>query len=468
MKNWGFLIFLILFFCGMDVRSAQIVYPKSQNVIINSPTTFFIGNESPDANLTVNGEKVKLHKSGGFYHPVDLNVGENIFVIEDEHGRSEYKIFRNDKKDSGKSAKFMPYSEPKLFVLSGVNVALRATPEDFGINRLQHYSDKLVFNVIGEENGFYKVKLARDDYAYIKKEYLKPCDCADISPADILNYTYSEDEKSRIYTVKLSKKVPYVLSETRLFRLDSEGYEPYADGYDLVIYNVSGYPEEKYNFHINSAGRSFGFKSYYSTANELVIEIKKFPIINSKKPLTGLKITVDAGHGGSEFGAIGCLGNPEKDINLAIAKKLKPLLEKAGAKVYMTRSDDKDLSLQDRVKISQNNKSDVFVSIHNNALPDSAAKSGRKGTSAYYFYTQSAELAKILKNTLVYELSTADDKVRQESFAVVRNSESLAVLIEVAYMINPEDNAKLVDDAFQTKAAEAILHGLEKYFNVQQ
>lgn len=467
MKIFGNIVLFILLVSGLSCEAAQIVYPKSHNVVINSPTTFFIGNENPSAELTVNGEKVKIHASGGFYHPVDLKEGENSFLIESESYKEEYKIIRNKDEQAKKTTKPVSYDAPKVFVTNGINIPLRATPVDEGINRLQHYNDKILFSVVGEENGFYKVHLARDDFAYIKKEYLKPCDCADISPADIINYTYEEDDKSRVYTIKLSKKVPYVLSETRLFMLNTEGYEPYVGGLDLMIYNVDGFPENKYSFHINAQGKSFGFKSYYTGANELVIEVKKFPGIDSKKPLNGIKITIDAGHGGSEFGAVGCLGDKEKDINLAIALKLKPLLEKAGAKVYMTRVDDKDLSLSDRVKISQNNKSDVFISIHNNALPDSAAKSNRSGTSAYYFYTQSEELAKILKNTMVHELSTADDKVRQESFAVVRNTESLAVLLEIAYMIKPEDNSKLIDEAFQTKAAESILHGLEKYFNVQ-
>lgn len=181
-----------------------------------------------------------------------------------------------------------------------------------------------------------------------------------------------------------------------------------------------------------------------------------------------MKITIDPGHGGNEFGAIGCLGDKEKDVNLSISQKLKEKLENAGAKVATTRIDDTAISLTKRVEISQNNKADVFISIHNNALPDFAAKSNRSGSSVYYFYPQSKELANRILDVLTGELCMNNDKVRQESFAVIRNTESPAVLIELGYMINPEDNAKLIDCDFQEKAADAILHGLENYFNEVQ
>ena len=235
-----------------------------------------------------------------------------------------------------------------------------------------------------------------------------------------------------------------------------------------VVYNVSGFPENKFEFHINRTGKAFGYNTYYKNESELVIEVKNFPKIDSEKSLSNIKITIDPGHGGNEFGAIGCLGDKEKDVNLSISQKLKEKLENAGAKVVMTRMDDTAVSLTKRVEISQNNKADVFISIHNNALPDSAAKSNRNGSSVYYFYPQSKELADRILDTLTCELCMNNDKVRQESFAVIRNTESPAVLIELGYMINPEDNAKLIDCDFQEKAADAILHGLENYFNEVQ
>ena len=159
-----------------------------------------------------------------------------------------------------------------------------------------------------------------------------------------------------------------------------------------------------------------------------------------------------------------CTGK-EKDTNLEIAYKLKHHLQKAGAIVIMSRIGDTPLGLTERVLASQENNVDIFLSIHNNALPDSAAWSNRSGAGTYYYNLHSHELAESIQERLVNELGMNNDKVRRESFAVIRNPQTIAVLIEVGYVIKPEDNAKLVNPKFQDKAAIAIMHGLENYLN---
>lgn len=467
MTNIKTIILLFVLCLGVSANSAEIIYPKSDNVVINSPVTFFVGNENPDKELFINSEKVNIHPSGGFYVPVDLNIGENIFKISNGTDIITYKITRKDIQNSPTGDTHqVTYEQPLSFIIKENNTPLRAIPYDGGINRLQHLDKDISLSIIGEYGSFYKVQLARDDYAWISKSHVIPIE-ENITPAEIASYTYDETPEKRIYTLKLNKKVPYILSETRSF-LQKDNFtklEPIVNGLDLVVYNIKEFPENKFEFHINSTGKSFGYKSYYKNESELVIEVKNFPQVNPQKPLEGLTITIDAGHGGDEYGAIGCLGDKEKDVNLSISQKLKEKLENAGAKVVMTRMDDTAITLKRRVEISQNNASDVFISIHNNALPDSAAKSNRSGSSVYYFYPQSKELANKVLEALTCELNMNNDKVRQESFAVIRNTESPAILIELGYMINPEDNAKITDPDFQEKAADAILHGLEKYFN---
>ena len=104
-----------------------------------------------------------------------------------------------------------------------------------------------------------------------------------------------------------------------------------------------------------------------------------------------------------------------------------------------------------------------FVSIHNNALPDTLNPNEHRGTSVYYFDNQSKVFGQIVLNTMVSELGTNNDGLRQQSFAVIRNTNALSILIEVAYLINPDDNALLTDKNFQKKTAKAIADGIEKY-----
>ena len=124
-----------------------------------------------------------------------------------------------------------------------------------------------------------------------------------------------------------------------------------------------------------------------------------------------------------------------------------------------------NIELKNRVEAAQYLNSDIFISIHHNAPPDSAAFSNKSGSSVFYFYPQSKPLAKSIQNALVTELELNNDNVKAQSFAVVRNTQSLAILVEIGYMTNPEDNAKIITPEFQDKAADAIIHGLENYLN---
>ena len=446
------ILFLFILFVnfGFTAEAVNIVYPKSDNVKINSDKTFFIGNENPSLNLKINGQPVKLHSSGGFKHTVYLNYGENKFVISNGKEDKVYKIFRPEKSIiPQKEKKVIIYNTPIFVQTIGDTVPLRSTPVDSGLNRLQHLQKGITLQIIGEYADFYKVKLSRDDIAWINKNSVLKIDANDIRYGTVNANVYKKGNDSEIFMFKLNEKVPYVLSEDGL------------SGYTLTLYSMdeSLYPYGRYEFPIVHNGKNFGYSSYYNENNELVVRIS-----NYKKSLKGVRITIDAGHGGKENGAIGCLGDQEKDINLQIAQKLKAKLEKAGAVVFMTRDDDKYLGLYERVDISNKNKSQIFISIHNNALSDSSADKDASGTEVYYFYPQSRYLAKVVSSVLSNEIGIKNRGAKGGSYAVIRNTESLAILIEVAFMINPEENAKLITTDFQNKIADGILKGLEKYF----
>jgi N-acetylmuramoyl-L-alanine amidase len=446
----------------------EIIYPKSENVTINSPETFFVGNEISEKTLKINNNTIDLHPSGAFFYPVKLEEGENKFTFDNGFETKTYIITRNKSTNSApQNDKYINFNNPIVYITKKDNVPLRSVPYDGGLNRLQHLEKGIPLNIIGEYQDFYKIQLAIDDYAWISKDNVLKAEGFNNSPARIENYVYEEFPDKRIFTIKLSKKVPYILSEARAYKLQQnpDEYIPNSDGFDLVLYNINGFYENKYEFHINKTGKAFGYNSYYKNSKELVIEVKNTPKTSEEAPLKGLNITLDAGHGGNEYGAIGCLGNKEKDINLDITLKLKNLLENAGAKVYLTRESDKDVSLQDRVNISNENNSDIFISIHNDALPDNQATSDKAGSSGYYFYPQSKDLATSIVKSLNEETGLKNNGVKGESFAVIRNTQAISVLIEIGYMIKPEDNSKLIDSEFQDNAAKAIMHGLENYIN---
>ena len=448
-KNSIFFIILILLF-GNITYGFEIVYPKKSEVSINSDKTFFIGNEHSVKTLKINNEIVNLHPSGGFKHVVKLNYGLNIFTIYNGKEKKIYKINRPRPKQTIYQTCSMPVSYDKPIVISIIddNTPLRSTPVDAGLNRLQHLPKDIELIALGEERNFYKVKLGRDGFGYIsknnaiktEKEYLE------LANINYKNYGYNKNDK--FIEISLDKKVPYTVTDSNL-------------GLDIVLYNMDNFIFEQSEEHIS--GKPFGYTSYYNFDGSLIISMKEFPKIDREKPLKNIKITIDPGHGGSEIGAIGCLGTKEKDVNLEISKNLKEKLEKLGAKVYMTREDDSFTGLNERVKKSNYFDADIFLSIHNNALPDSQADKNATGTDTYYFYPQSKELAKILADSISQKTGFKNNGAKGQSFAVIRNTQSIAVLIEIGYIINPDDNAKIIDKNFQNKISDGIISGLERY-----
>lgn len=443
-----FLIFALLFF-GDISNGVQIVYPRKTSVTINSDKTFFVGNESKDKILKINDEIVNLHSSGGFKHVVKLNYGQNIFVIDNGGEKQTYIINRPQPKNvSGSVASVkMDYDKPIVISLVKENTPLRSTPVDSGLNRLQHLPSGLEFVAIGEERGFYRVKLGRDGFAFIAKDSAVKVDKDGIEFANVCYNVHKHNEREKFVEISLDNKVPYTVTDNN-------------SGLDIVVYNV----EHQFDYlqeHIS--GKPFGYSSYYNDDGVLVVSMKEFPKVNPQKPLENIKISIDAGHGGSEVGAIGCLGTKEKDVNLEIAQNLKNKLVALGADVFMTREDDSYVGLNERVEKSNYFDADIFLSIHNNSLPDSLADKDASGTETYYFYPQSKELAKILAESISQSTGFRNNGTKGQSFAVVRNTQSIAVLIEIGYMINPDDNYKIITKNFQDKITDGIIDGLERY-----
>ncbi|MBR1461179.1 N-acetylmuramoyl-L-alanine amidase [bacterium] len=428
----------------------QIVYPGSNNAKINSPLTAFIGNETKTQSLKINGEAVKIHPSGGFKHAVKLKYGENIFNITNGIETKTYKITRpyaNNNADNDTVQ--TTYNTPIIIITTKDNTPLRSTPTDTGLNRLQHLQTGICLKAVGEYKSFYKVQLARDDYAWISKSNTERYENSTAAPAIILSKEHIRGEKYDIYKFTLNKKVPYVLSEVN-------------NGYDFTIYGLDGdiYPFNRYEQHINADKKKFGYSANYTDNNTLTVKINKF--IPEIKNIT---ITIDAGHGGSEKGTTGCLGDKEKDFNLKVAQKLEKKLKALGANTVMTRTDDTFIGLQDRIKVANDNNSQLFISIHANALPDSLLDRDTTGTEVYYFYPQAKDFAQKILSSINEKTGNSGGKIKAESFAVVRNTNAVSILLETGYMINPEENSKLITDEYQEKITDGIVKGIERFLN---
>lgn len=240
---------------------------------------------------------------------------------------------------------------------------------------------------------------------------------------------------------------------------------------------------------------------------------KKMPLEKGPKPGKAgrdrpIVIMLDPGHGGEDPGAIGPNKTREKDIVLSIARRLKALLDKErNMKVYMTRNEDVFIPLKVRVAKAQKQRADLFVSIHADAFTTAAARGssifalstkGATSTAAKYLaQTQNAaDLIggvgrsgdRYLDHTMfdmVQSLTINDslkfgkevlkrlgkvnklhkNSVDQAGFAVLKAPDIPSILVETAFLSNPEEERKLRTAKFQQEVAESILAGIKAYFS---
>lgn len=450
-----FIYTLIFLAIAQSAYALEVVYPKQTAVTINANSTFFIGSSDPKKALTVNGQTVNIHKSGGFAYVIPLVEGENHFTIKSGNEKINYTITRPISKQiqPQKAPEFKEYDDIKYAVVTNENSPLRSTPADFGINRISHLQKGIPLSIDGEKGNYYRAIIGSSRTGWIGKNNVKFTESGS-SLANLSGYDYIDTDEFFIFVFHLDKMTPYELEEGEPFK--------------IKLFNVADNNENTYtmDFPVHEAleGKRFlGYSGRFS-GTDFIVKIRKPFLPDPSKPLKNLKIAIDAGHGGSEAGAIGCLGDKEKDLNLTFAKQLEQELKHRGANVFMVRNSDEFIGLKERVEMANEENSLIFISLHGNALPDGQDPNQRSGTSIYYYYPQAKPLASHIITTMTTQLGMNNDKIYQKSFAVVRNTSALSILIEIGYLINPEDNAKMIEKNFQKNTAKAIADGIENFF----
>jgi N-acetylmuramoyl-L-alanine amidase len=236
--------------------------------------------------------------------------------------------------------------------------------------------------------------------------------------------------------------------------------------------------------------------------------VPKVQPIPDPSVLRMITIALDPGHGGEDPGAIGARGSHEKDVVLAIAKRLKSKIEEQpNMRVMLTRDGDYFVPLQVRVAKARKVQADLFVSIHADAFVKPTARGAsvfvlsEKGasSSAARWLADKENRADLIggvnvKNhdqqlaSVLFDLSTTaqindslklakavlgeighinrlhKDSVEQAGFAVLKAPDIPSILIETAFISNPEEEAKLNDNGYQDEIAEAIMKGIRSYF----
>ena len=186
------------------------------------------------------------------------------------------------------------------------------------------------------------------------------------------------------------------------------------------------------------------------------------PTIGAHGPVV---VALDAGHGGSDPGAIGPTGVREKDVVLAIALDLQQLLVERHIDVVMIRNADVFVPLADRAQIAARGGATLFVSIHANASTDPNAT----GTQTFYADPGSQPFAAVVLDEVGRGTGLAPRGTSQAAFKVLVDSTRVpAILVETAFITNPGEEQMLRDPGFQQSMAQSILKGMQRYLSTPQ
>ncbi len=190
--------------------------------------------------------------------------------------------------------------------------------------------------------------------------------------------------------------------------------------------------------------------------------------VQNRKPLTGLKIAIEAGHGGESTGAMGLSGLLEKDINLDLSLKLGNICKAMGAEIVQVRDSDKTMSLIEKRDIAQSSNADLLVSIHANAASTSRGYLRVPGTSTYYnnpFWAPFA--ADVYERLLELKLSRFG-VIGSFNYTVIRQSDMPSILVEQAFMTHAKDEEKMADPQFRQDMAQKIFKGIVDYLRYME
>ncbi|RDI44110.1 SH3 domain-containing protein [Falsibacillus pallidus] len=177
--------------------------------------------------------------------------------------------------------------------------------------------------------------------------------------------------------------------------------------------------------------------------------------------IAGKTIVIDPGHGGRDNGTTGNKGTLEKNMTLKTAQLLYDKLSNAGAKVIMTRNDDRYISLQSRVAVAQYEDADAFISIHYDSIPDRSVN----GHTTYYYHSFQKDLAESVNQAVSKKVNLRDRGVRFGDYHVIRENHQPSTLLELGYLSNPAEEASILSNQYQQIASTGIYNGLMDYFN---
>lgn len=195
------------------------------------------------------------------------------------------------------------------------------------------------------------------------------------------------------------------------------------------------------------------------------------PVYRMDPPKMTQLIVIDPGHGGEDFGTHSLIKPTyqEKSLNLATAHMLQEILQQKGYQTLMTRSDDRFISLGARAKFANLRQPLLFISVHFNSAPSRQAQ----GIEVYYYKSEvdkgrtskSKKLAELVLGSILTQTNGKSRGVKPGDFAVIRETNMPAILVEGGFLTNEEEMKKIKDPAYLKKLAYGMAQGIQSFMN---
>ena len=462
-----------------DTLSVPISYSIQNDILITQPQDNFVtaasqisllGAADPGYTLYMNGKEVDKTPNGYFAVYVDLKEGKNEFVFSSGSVKKTFVVMRkvseaasSKQQETNKRTIFWDEKHIPYYGVVKRNYITHRMQPDESDELLTPLAKGTMAQIIGETKDYYQLS----DQTFIFKDTVdlfegrleknQVEDFIALPPAKENCFEFKLPMKrSCLYSLRTTpESITLTLNDTTI------GKQPEAITNHLGVREVKAEQVGKdvvYTLFFSEHTCINGSYVYFEEAN-LVLGLKNTPEPEAGVGLKGRMIILDAGHGDTDFGAIGPLGRygpNEKDINLQIMLYAKAYLEKQGASVITIRDDDTFVPLAERVDTILTRKPDLSISIHGNAMPITADFNKIRGFLTFYTYESIHPASELINKRIAEELGFEVKAPRKRNLALTRITNCPALLLESSFLSNPMDYEWLVSSDNQKLFGEAI------------
>lgn len=302
---------------------------------------------------------------------------------------------------------------------------------------------------------------------YVKKSAVTLVEGETVPAPSLAGISVEKNADGEAYVLKGAAGIPFTFSRTdsglevSLYNLKGlSGFDVSQSGL-FSSCSVSG---QTASFALKNGAALWGYGVSYR-GGDAVVSFKKAPARSgdTNKPLAGITVVLDPGHGGTDPGALGPAGDTgamEKHLTLAVSQKARAYLEELGAQVYLTRTSDTGATLADRAGLGEKVRADFFISVHINSTAESSNANKTTGVEVYYYTSASGTLAKNLLSQISQNTGRKARSTYRSTYVVTRTYYAPSVLCELGFMPNPAEYEQMLTKKSIDRAGYALAQGV--------